>query len=447
MTLLLGDCIETMREMQADSVDAIVCDPPYGLEFMGKEWDGPKGFSTGAGTTSTPGIGERDTAWVSNQGWNGFRCTNCGHLAHGGSPCSCDAPNFARADNRWHLFQEWCEAWAIEALRVLKPGGHMLAFGGTRTYHRLACAIEDAGFEIRDSIDWIYGSGFPKSMDVSKAIDKAAGATREVVGTAKGAGSSNTEALGVYRSEYAATPDAATWQGWGTALKPAHEPIVLARKPLIGTVAKNVLAHGTGALNIDASRIATTDKWKATGVVSAPGTALAGSADGSLNVSMSSSHSAGRWPANIILDEEAGAMLDEQTGTLNSGAPRAGVHKIVGGSGIYSDSNEGPMPEVASNSGGASRFFYCAKASKSERNAGLDDKNTHPTVKPLTLMRYLVRLITPPEGICLDPFMGSGTTGLACAAEGFDFIGIERDPEYFALAEQRIKSVEMEEAA
>jgi DNA modification methylase len=185
VVLHAGDCTEVLAGLDDASVDAVVTDPPYGLEFMGREWDGADGFrrslnpgdagrdnvsgrttrtspqySTGAGQRGKPGIGERHTDWVSNQGWNGFRCRSCGHLSHGGSPCQCDAPDFARADDRWHLYQQWCEAWAAECLRVLKPGGHLLAFGGTRTYHRMTCAIEDAGFEVRDSIHWLYGSGF-----------------------------------------------------------------------------------------------------------------------------------------------------------------------------------------------------------------------------------------------------------------------------------------------
>ena len=172
-TIHTGDCVEVMRSMDESSVHAIVTDPPYGLEFMGKDWD-----SLGGNRTSKPGIGERTTPWVSNQGWNAFRCRSCGHLSHGGSQCKCDSPDFARADDRMQRMQEWHHAWAVEALRVLKPGGHLLAFGGTRTHHRLMCAIEDAGFEIRDCVMYLYGSGFPKSLDVSKAIDKAAGAER-----------------------------------------------------------------------------------------------------------------------------------------------------------------------------------------------------------------------------------------------------------------------------
>jgi len=406
--VLVSDCIEAMRGLNSDSVDAIVTDPPYGLEFMGREWD-----------HGVPGV----PFWV-------------------------------------------------EALRVLKPGGHLLAFGGTRTYHRLACAIEDAGFEVRDCLMWLYGSGFPKSLDVSKAIDRVrddseevyrvttwvreardaagignaeidaafgfhgmaghwtSGASqptvptleqvpklldvlgdpevpeeirrllldlngrkgepgeawfrREMIGTHPGdMGGLGGQRLGKSGGDITApaTEAAQTWEGWGTALKPAWESIILARVPLAGTVAFNVQAHGTGALNVDGCRIG---------------------AEG------------GRWPANLLLDGEAAAMLDEQSG------------------------------------GGASRFFYTAKASGSDRGNrtfealplfGVEEserRNAHPTVKPTPLMDYLCRLVTPPGGLILDPFCGSGSTGVAAIEEGFRFLGIEREEEYAATARERL---------
>lgn len=322
-----GDCIEVMQAMGPTSIDAVVCDPPYELGFMGNAWD-------------QSGVAYR------------------------------------------------VETWA-EVLRVLKPGGHLLAFGGARTYHRLACAIEDAGFEIRDSLAWLYGSGFPKSLDVSKAIDKAAGAEREVVG----------EKVSPDGVPYSARHGARSGRraGWGTALKPGHEPIVMARRPLIGSVAANVLAHGTGALNIDACRIA--GKPRTTHVEGN----RTGAQDGRRAYSqMTEGHvsegAEGRWPANLVLDEAAAELLDEQSGS-------------------------------------ASRFFYCAKASRKERGAG----NTHPTVKPLKLMQWLVRLVTPPGGRVLDPFAGSGTTGVAALRESFRFVGIELEPGYAAIARERIR--------
>jgi DNA modification methylase len=383
--IIHGDCVEEMRKLAPDSADAIVTDPPYLLGFMGKQWD--------------------------------------------------------KAEKQ----QEWHAAWAIEALRVLKPGGHLLAFGGTRTYHRMTCAIEDAGFEIRDCIQWIYGSGFPKSHDISKAIDKMAGAEREVVGTYRVTGNAltptkekgGTFGVGVPNSPGGnlnittpATPEAQQWDGWGTALKPACEPIVVARKPLSEkTVAKNVLEHGTGALNIDASRISgepvpvnVLEEWSGFGQKKRP--------DYTPTV-----NTQGRWPANVILDEDAAALLDEQSGTSKSTGGQASLGAFRNGD-IYGkgrDEREKRDPGYG-DVGGASRFFYTAKASKKERGEG----NNHPTVKPLTLMRYLVRLVTPPGGLVLDPFMGSGTTGLACADEGFSFIGIEMEDEYIEIARRRI---------
>jgi len=321
--LLHGDCLEKLRELPDCSVDACVTDPPYGLSFMGKAWD-----------YDVPGA----------------------------------------------------DVWR-EVLRVLKPGGHLLAFAGTKTQHRMAVQIEDAGFEIRDMIAWVYGSGFPKSLDVSKAIDKAAGAEREVVGSYTVTG---TAAKGQHKGRAAAsadqgsaagcakalditapaTPAAQQWAGWGTALKPALEPITVARKPFKGTVAANVLEHGTGAINVDGCRVGT---------------------------------STGRWPANLIHDgsDEPCALLSD-----------------------------------------AARFFYCAKASKADRGEG----NGHPTVKPTELMRYLCRLVTPPGGVVLDPFMGSGSTGKAAALEGFRFIGIEREAEYLEIARQRVQAGDVQGA-
>jgi site-specific DNA-methyltransferase (adenine-specific) len=358
-------------------------------------------------------------------------------------------------------FQMWCWRWAREALRVLKPGGHLLAFGGTRTYHRLACAVEDAGFEIRDTIAWLYGSGFPKSLDVSKAIDRTAGAERPIVDTIPdrwaGKGQVLQRATQDERSEAhitaPATPDAERWQGWGTALKPAHEPIVVARKPLVGTVAQNVLTHGTGALNVDGCRVGTGDGGNREGEASAE---RRYNDNGSTNFAPTpgprGGDAAGRWPANVVLDEQAAAMLDEQTGELTSGRLQT-HHKRSGASQIGTfeiRERTGEACDWGGDSGGGSRFFYCAKATSYERSAGLGDdaglfatgeepdRNDHPTVKPISLMRWLVRLVTPPRGVILDPFAGSGTTGCAAVLEGFDFIGIEREAAYVAICKARV---------
>jgi len=383
-TIYHGDCIEVMRSLPDNSVDSVVTDPPYELSFMGKGWD-------------ASGIAYNPEVWRN-------------------------------------------------VLRVLKPGGHLLAFGGTRTWHRLAVGIEDAGFEIRDSIAWMYGSGFPKSLDVSKAIDKRAGAQREVVGIATSwnrpdSKDGDTARMNVSPAEYnltaPATPEAQQYAGWGTALKPAHEPIVVARKPLIGTVAENVLTHGTGALNIDGSRIGyqsgevdfTTEQKQSTTAtvnfgITKPGDVVQMFKPG------------GRWPANVILDESQAAELDRQSGVS---AGKVGMKQISGKVtfGVGGDINAKRFDSGTTDSGGASRFFYVPKANKNERPN--IDETAHPTVKPLTLMRYLCKLVTPPGGTILEPFAGSGTTVEAALMEGFNVIAIEMTDEYLPLIVERIE--------
>ena len=377
MKLILGDSVDKLKELDDNSIDSIVTDPPYGLSFMGKKWD-------------------------------------------------YDVPS-----------QEIFE----ECLRVLKPGGHLLSFSHSRTYHRQAVAVEDAGFEIRDQIMWVYGSGFPKSHNIGKKVEQ--------------------------------------YEGWGTALKPAHEPIVMARKPFNGTVAKNVLEWGTGGINIDECRVGTdeitTNGYGDKGFVAQEG--------------YEPSTHQGRFPANIIFDEEAGKILDEQ-----SGISKSSPNKWEGNNNapIY-----GKYVEPIDDLGGASRFFYCPKAQKKDRNEGMPEQvpqftgrprredgsviykethpeewaevmkgkprkektslaaseeilqptlkgtmNIHPTVKPTDLMAYLVRLVTPKGGVVLDPFMGSGSTGKGAIREGMDFIGIEREDEYMEIAKSRIQHEE-----
>jgi site-specific DNA-methyltransferase (adenine-specific) len=381
-TLHVGDCRDVMRAMEPESIDSIVSDPPYGLSFMGKGWD-----------HGVPGV----------------------------------------------------EFWA-EAFRVAKPGAHLLAFGGTRTYHRLACAVEDAGWEVRDCLGWMYGSGFPKSHDVSKAIDRETGAQREVVGSKLGQpGYSLAQHKGrdVYAGDWTnpaaecaitapATDSARQWQGWGTALKPAWEPIILARKPLRGTVAANVLEYGTGAINVDGCRIEAEENLtrlqSKTALFSQELRPWKDRIDTSDLKILGST--IGRWPANFIHDGSE---------------------------------------EVAGLLGDAARFFYCPKASKRDRDEGCDGlevrqtvggggtddpngdgvcgkygsvkspaRNHHPTVKPTDLMRYLCRLVTPPSGLVFDPFTGSGSTGKAAMLEGFRFVGAELSEEYATIARARI---------
>ena len=486
MTLLHGDCRQVLRTLPDCSVDSVVTDPPYELGFMGKQWD---------------------------------------------------ASGVAYSVDLW-----------AEVLRVLKPGGHLCAFGGTRTYHRMAVAIEEAGFEIRDSLHWVYGSGFPKSLDVSKAIDKAGGDSgqrlfrhelasaikasgltfadidrrlgvqstscywvrqdhraclpaphhwqalaaflplsedlsnlyvqceREVVGNKKVTGekgvaggfangiASLTDKDSAIQREVPITvpsTDAAkNWDGWGTALKPAHEPIVLARKPLTGTVAANVLEHGTGALNINGTRVGTDDRF------GGGAKATSGFVNGYEHDGWTAGSALGRWPANIIFDTEAGAVLDEQSGATDSG----------GASRFFTAIDWEPQVDMP--------FRYIAKPSRRERNAGLDGlpersvgakgnglarrcatcdasvidgcecsdrtfinptrQNHHPTVKPLALMRWLVRLVTPPGGTVLEPFAGSGTTLMACVLEGFNGVGIEMTDEYLPIIRARVAWAEQQ---
>ena len=374
MKLLLGDCLEKLKELDDNSVDSIVTDPPYGLSFMGKDWDRVKATKE-TKSQVVKGLGA------------GMKMTTL-------------------ADNI--EFEKWVTEWSIECYRVLKPGGYMLAFGGSRMYHRLASGVENAGFEIRDQIMWVYGSGFPKSHNIGKAVDKIEGNEREVVGDNPNHRERNNnlkEMLSLNNPTI--TKGNSEWEGWGTALKPAHEPIVMARKPLSEkTVADNVLEWGTGAINIDGCRVEgkpRTSHKDGNKVGNYQSEKKYGQiADGAV-----CDGAEGRFPANIIFDEEAGKMLP--------------------------DAGQGGYGEETTSS--ASRFFYCPKTSKSDRSEG----NNHPTVKPTDLMAYLIRLVTPKGGVVLDPFMGSGSTGKAAVREGMDFIGIERETEYFEIAKSRIE--------
>ena len=413
-TIHHGDCIEVLNQMPPESVDAIVTDPPYGLS-----------------NTTPAQVADAITKWAG--GDRDHVPTGRGFMG-----------------KSWDAFVPPPAVWD-ECLRVLKPGGHMLVFAGSRTQDLMGLSIRLAGFELRESLAWLYGSGFPKSHDVSKAIDKLAGAEREVIGPSPHSGN-RTADMG-YRGSVPnegerlitapATPEAAQWTGWGTALKPAFEPIVLARKPLAEkTVAGNVLAHGTGAINVDACRIAATKQDLALMEArSHPNVTTAGASGGSILMQVDKpsgfkSNPAGRWPANVLLDQHAAAWVDEQSGVTKG---RTGMTQHSSANRIYGEFKPTEQSLVSggqADEGGASRFFYTAKAPKSERPNV--DGVQHPTVKPLAIMRWLIRLVTPPGGTVLDPFAGSGTTIEAALIEGFNPIGIEMETDYLPLIQQRI---------
>lgn len=450
LTLYLGDCLDVLSALPAASVHVVVTDPPYGLQFMGQDWDAPWRADRDIGRARAPAMrtaGLRDGAhrlpWPQSAPDANVRCRRCRRWRVSSRPCRCAEPDFPglRAAVQ-HAYQDWCTRWAAGCLRILKPGGHLVAFGGTRTYHRLACAIEDAGFEIRDSIHWIYGQGFPKSLNVARALGQA--------GHGMPPGSTDP-----------ASPACREWDGWGTALKPAHEPILLARKPLAGTVAANVAAHQTGALNIDACRAGQHREWQSYTVRRwKPGAERNRSGGtwkhtGPAAPTISATLPPGRWPANIVFSHAPGcaggscmagcpvAELDAQSGTRRSGVNPACRHSDVFRT-VYGrfTGDRVCQPVRGADSGGAARYFpvfrYQPKATAAERPSlpGI----IHPTVKPLDLMRWLVRLTTPPGGTVLDPFAGSGTTLHACLLEGMRGIGIERDPGYIELCKARLRA-------
>jgi DNA modification methylase len=440
--LISGDVRKALPRLEPASLDACLCDPPYGLGFMGKDWDSPGGVGDFPMRRS-----------------NAINTVNTGVSRQGGRQRAC--ADFARKQARdARDFQERNTEWFTAILRVLKPGAMLLAFGGTRTWHRLACAIEDAGFELRDTMMWLYGSGFPKSLDVSKAIDKAAGAQREILRQSRhGSGPNQTKLANhgqgdtgigymdgsgkVFDVTSPATDAARQWSGYGTALKPAWEPILLAMKPCEGTFAENALQWGVAGLAIDACRIETQDNLNG-GAYAKDGTDRH---DGAENWRYKREGGAGefkqpegRWPANLLLDEEAGAMLDEQS--RNLGKSSGGGHHIGGLKNTHRNRDPKDYGDTIGfgDSGGASRFSYCAKASRRERGEG----NTHPTVKPLALCEYLARLILPPARETprrlLVPFAGSGSEMLGALAAGWDeVVGVERSPEYIEINRRRLK--------
>jgi DNA modification methylase len=419
--ILEGDCLEVLKTLPDNSVDSVVTDPPYELGFMGKSWD-----------------------------------------------------NTGIANNK--------DMWG-ECLRVLKPGGHLLAFSGTRTYHRMAVAIEDAGFEVRDMIEWVYASGFPKSLNIGKAVDRLQGNEREVVGQSRNGsnpltgGLSGTETTKIQD----VTKGTSEWEGWGTALKPAHEPICMARKPLAeSTVAQNVLKWGTGGVNIDISRVESGGEHKRPEQPTNNERGIYGK-----QTSFQPTNAEGRFPANLIHDnsEEVRECFPDAKGFSGGGTKGAGYRTEY----VNGDSKHKELPaQTFNDSGNASRFFksiiYQAKASKSERNKGcegletktameltgrkegskglsgseehgnstnpyanggsvLPRANYHPTVKPIALMEYLIKMVTPQGGIVLDPFAGSGSTLVAAKQNNFKYVGIELTPEYIPIIKARLDSV------
>lgn len=408
--VLQGDALEVLRGIEADTFEAVVTDPPYGL---GRE-PSPEELTR---IVRAWALGEHVP--VTGRGFMG---------------------------RSWDAFVPGSAIWR-EVWRVLKPGGHVLAFAGSRTVDHWAARDTDSQptlptLEQWDALRGLLGFGDEMDAEVlrlnlRKGEPGDAWKDRPVTGrVAEWRDRANyalTSRDGL-RRDVAVNPEAAAWAGWGTALKPAHEPIIMARKPLAGTVAANVLEHGTGAINVDGCRVGEESTRRAHNGKRA-GVALNSARDGSMAGAAGVTGSdVGRWPANVILDEAAGAVLDAQSGERTSGTRAAGVRKGLGYHGAKGDGG----PAVEGSSGGASRFFYCPKASRAERNAGAPDGNKHPTVKPIALMRWLVRLVTPPGGAVLDPFTGSGTTGAAAVLEGFDFVGVELDAEHVALAEARI---------
>lgn len=410
-----GDLFDVLPTLPADSVDACVTDPPYGIGFMGKEWDT---FAPGSVKSAAEMKQRKDPVLLTNQNVKGRK------RSPALSPSQIEY-DYSVVGLRG--FQEWSERWAAEVFRVLKPGAYIVVCGAPRSYHRMVCGLEDGGFVVRDNFAWLFGSGFPKNLNLGG--------------------------------------------GKGTALKPAHEPIALAWKPFKGTITACHQQHGTGALNVDACRVESDESTRRvnSGVARDPEQWRTGNSG-----AFTSGSDTGRWPANVLLDEEAASALDEMTGELVSGAnpTRRGSDKFRDTYGEFKGQEECDAARGL-DVGGASRFYYVAKPSRAERDtgcygleprsggeatdrkdgsAGLQNpragagrtggaRNIHPTVKPVELMRWLVRLVTPPDGVVLDPFTGSGTTGMACRYEGRGFIGIEREAEYVDIAERRIAAV------
>jgi len=492
VTILCGDC----REASLENISAIVTDPPYGLEFMGKEWDRFSGSFSAREDWAFGNLGG-----LPRQRTRNIKCPDCGKWVYDHPPKNCSCGGVRRS--QMHNYEAFCYEWASHLRKCVLPGSPLLSFGGSRTQHRIAVAIEDAGWEIRDTLMWVYGSGFPKSLDISKAIDKQAGAEREVVGKyripidsdAGNAGKvvrSVTQDGGCFGATAGkegtiltapATPEAQLWEGYGTALKPAYEPIILAMNPLDGTFANNALKHKVAGLNIDGCRVEYTGdtdprtfggKWRTD-------KAAKNVYEGGYEGTAQTVSPKGRFPANFLHDGSQ-MVLDlfplskGQQGDVRGTEPSTPAKNTYGEYGRHIFDKRG-------DNGSAARFFYCAKASKAERDRGLEDmpledkrtmndfgdqalhqcsdgahrtmgtgisksRNNHPTVKPLALMEYLVKLVKYPEyNLVLDPFMGSGTTLLACIRLGIPCIGIDSDEQSCEIAARRCSQEVMEVAA
>lgn len=484
--IIRGDCVEVMKTLPAASVDAMVCDPPYGLEFMGNDWDAPwKDTNVFADLTKSGG----------HQDGNGGNAYSQSRVTLDTDP---------------KKYQAWTERWGREAIRVLKPGGHALVFGGTRTYHRQTAGLEDAGFEVRDCIEYLYISGFPKSHRVDVDIDEKLGVIGQrgvLTHTTGGMAGPSTGASLSFEKEgrqYDTNPVsdlAKKYRGYGTAIKPAHEPILVARKPLDGTVAETVMKWGTGALNIDGCRVGYTPgddrhtkPTKNGQAITAYNASLQPAGNRQLGGEADWTGSpVGRWPPNVVVTHAPDCTeekcipgcpvveIDRQTGEVGGGQGRPTYKAYPGQGSSFNFRGAHPEANTYNDSGGGSRtvpqfrwteadygFYYCPKVSRAEREAGCESlpvkpaggmqgcrdgtfpnqdgtmaepvvaRNSHPTAKPVTLMAWLCRLVTPPGGTVLDPFNGSGSTGIGALMEGFNYIGIEREPEYADIAEARL---------
>jgi len=384
-TIHTGDALDVLTELPAESVHAIITDPPYGLAFMGRDWD----------------------------------------------------------DFEPKEYQEWSERWARECKRVLKPGGHLLAFSGNRTHHRLFTGVEDAGYEIRDTLTWHYGSGFPKASDVSKTIDKRADAEREVVADNPNARSDEAEARTAGKSQSGetvhapitepATDAAKKWDGWKTGLKPATEFVVMARKPFSGATVDSVLEYGTGALNIDACRVATEEDLTRSNRAFSSSNEYAYTDEDHTDELEQHGSTEGRYPANVVFDETAADALDAEVGELDTGDTVTRSNSIWG----HASDGNGMDGEGYEDTGGPSRYFYTSKASRSERTNDGAIQNEHPTVKPRDLMEWLIKMVTREGQIVVDPFAGSGTTCMAAKGLGREFVGIERQAKWADVARVR----------